>query len=355
MKAIFEERLIGPSNYVSPSVHSATPQICTPPLLPSTSPKAAVAESPQEFDWCAVGSPRGDSFQLYLREIGEVKLLTREQEITLAKRVQGGDNDAREQMIKANLRLVVKIARDYEGFGLPLLDLVSEGNIGLMKGVERFQPARGAKLSTYVAWWIKRSIKRALANQSKTIRLPIHVTQRMAHMKRAASKLRETLNREATDLELADDLALTPRRIRQYRDASRALLQLDSPVSSDDSTLLSETLADENAAAPFDGLVKDNDYDLLHGMLATLQERESKILMMRFGLDDGRAKTLEQVAEQFGVTRERIRQIQDQALQKMREGIAARDPLSASTNCLRKDCVDGPARVSSIPLESQLL
>ena len=273
-------------------------------------------------------SARGDNFQLYLREIGQVKLLTPGEEIALAERVQRGDKEAREQMIKANLRLVVKIARDYEGLGLPLLDLISEGNIGLMKGVERFQPTKGAKLSTYVAWWIKQSIKRALANQSKTIRLPIHVTHKVAHIRKSAMKLRETLDREATDEELANDLDLSPRRVRQYRDASRALVCLDSPISADDSTPISETVADENGAAPFDELVKNNDNNLLHEALATLDARESKILAMRFGLNDGTQKTLEEVAEHFGITRERIRQIQEQALEKMRQRIEQRDPLS---------------------------
>ena len=328
MNAICEERRIGPSSYAGPSIYAASPDAFVPPLIPGASFKATVAESAQEIDLTPVDSPRGDGFQLYLREIGQVKLLTPEEEIALAERIQAGDQDARELMIKANLRLVVKIARDYEGLGLPLLDLVGEGNIGLMKAVERFQPARGAKLSTYAAWWIKQSIKRALANQSKTIRLPVHVTQKVAHIRRAAVKLRGTLDREATDQELADDLELSPRRIRKYREASRAMIRLDSPISPDDSTLLSETLADENAAAPFDDLVEDNDHNLLHEVLATLDSRESRILAMRFGLDDGKAKTFEQVAEHFGITRERIRQIQQQALEKMRGRIEKRDPLS---------------------------
>jgi RNA polymerase primary sigma factor len=231
-------------------------------------------------------------------------------------------------MIKANLRLVVKIARDYEGLGVPLLDLISEGNIGLMKGVERFQPTKGAKLSTYVSWWIKQSIKRALSNQSKTIRLPIHVTHKVSHIRRAAIKLRETLDREATDEELADDLELNPQRIRQYREASRAPVRLDSPISGDDSMTLSETVADENGPAPFDELVQDNDNNMVYEVLATLDARESKILAMRFGLDSGTPKTLEEVGEHFGITRERIRQIQEQALEKMRTRIEKRDPLS---------------------------
>jgi len=265
---------------------------------------------------------------MYLREIGQVKLLTRDEEIALAERIESGDKEAREQMIKANLRLVVKIAGDYEGLGLPVLDLISEGNIGLMNGVERFQPTKGAKLSTYASWWIKQSIKRALANQSKTICLPIHVTHKVSHRRRSAIKLRETLDREATDQELAHELELNPRRLRQYREAARAPICLDSPISGDDSTPLSETVADENAAAPFDELVNDNDHNMVHEVLGMLDARKSKILTMRFGLDDGRPKTLEEVTEHFGITRERIRQIQERALEEMRKRIEKRDPLA---------------------------
>jgi RNA polymerase primary sigma factor len=262
---------------------------------------------------------------LYLREIGQVKLLTREEEIALAKRIRRGDKQAREEMIKANLRLVVKIARDYEGLGLPLLDLVNEGNIGLMKGIERFDPAKGAKLSTYAAWWIKQSIKRALANQSKTIRLPVHVVDKVSHIRRAETRLREMLDREPTDEEVADDLRLDVRRVRQYREASRAPVSLDSPIGPDDETSISEVVGDANAAAPFDQIVRDNDNKLVQDVLATLEARESRILTMRFGLDDGKPRTLEEVGEHFGVTRERIRQIQEQALQKMRARIEEQD------------------------------
>jgi RNA polymerase primary sigma factor len=327
MNAICEERPIEPSNDVGPSTYALTSARFTAPPIPGSSLEATQAEATQENNLTPIDSPRGDNFQLYLRDIGRVKLLAPEEEIALAERIQGGDKDAREQMIKANLPLVVKIARDYEGLGLPLLDLVSEGNIGLMKGVERFQPAKGAKLSTYAAWWIKQSIKRALANQSKTIRLPVHVSQKLARMRRIAIKLRGTLDREATDQELADDLELSPRHIREYRKASRALIHLDSPISSHDSTLLSETIPDEDSAEPFEDLVKNNDHNLVHEVLATLDARESRILSMRFGLDDGREKTLEQVAEHFGLTRERIRQIQEQALEKMRKRIEKLDPI----------------------------
>jgi RNA polymerase primary sigma factor len=257
--------------------------------------------------------------------IGQVKLLTPPEEITLAKRIRRGDKKAREQMITANLRLVVKIARDYEGLGLPLLDLINEGNIGLMKGVERFDPSKGAKLSTYASLWIKQAIRRALSNQSKTIRLPVHVFDKMTHIRRAEVKLRETLDREPTDEEVADNLGLNTRRIRQYREASRAPVSLDSPISEDNSTSISDHVADASAAAPFDEIVKHNDNELMREVLATLDARESRILSMRFGLDNGRPKTLEEVGERLGVTRERIRQIQEQALQKMRVKIENRD------------------------------
>jgi RNA polymerase primary sigma factor len=267
----------------------------------------------------------GDTLQLYLREIGQVKLLTPQEEITLAKRIRRGDKKAREQMITANLRLVVKIAREYEGLGLPLLDLINEGNIGLMKGVERFDSNKGAKLSTYASLWIKQAIRRALSNQSKTIRLPVHVFDKMTHIRRAEVKLRETLDREPTDEEVADNLGLNTRRIRQYREAARAPVSLDSPISEDNSTSISDHVADASAAAPFDEIVKHNDNELMREVLATLDARESRILSMRFGLDNGRPKTLEEVGERLGVTRERIRQIQEQALQKMRVKIENRD------------------------------
>ena len=276
----------------------------------------------------------GDTLQLYLREIGQVKLLTPEEEIALAKRIRRGDKRAREQMITANLRLVVKIARDYEGLGLPLLDLINEGNIGLMKGVERFDPRKGAKLSSYASWWIKQCIMRALANQSKTIRLPVHVVDKVAHIRKAEVKLREAFDREPTDEEVAEHLGLNPRRIQQYRDASKAPISLDAPIGTDEPQRISEVVADPNAAAPFDRLVQENDTELVQEVLATLTPRENKILAMRFGLDDGKPKTLEEVGERLGVTRERIRQIQEEALNKMRVQIAERETPSVETAVL---------------------
>lgn len=296
------------------------------PALENQEPaKAATAELIQDPDTLARPetpatneSLSGDTLQLYLREIGRVKLLTPAEELALAKKVKRGDTKAREQMITANLRLVVRIARDYEGLGLPLLDLINEGNIGLMKGVERYDPKKGAKLSYYAAWWIKQSMMRALANQSKTIRLPVHVVDKMAHIRRAEAKLRDAFGHEPTDREIAEHLDLNPRRIQEYRDAARTPVSLDAPLGHDEPKPIAEVVADANAAAPFDRLVQENDRGLVTEALAVLDDRESRILRMRFGLDNGQPKTLEEIAVRFGVTRERIRQIQDGALKKMR-------------------------------------
>lgn len=267
----------------------------------------------------------GNSYQLYLREIGQVKLLTPEEEIELGNRVKRGDKAAREHMIKANLRLVVKIAREYEGMGLPLLDLINEGNIGLMKAVDRFDVRKGAKFSTYAALWIKQAIRRALSNLSKTIRLPVHVMDKLTRIRKSEARLHEVLDREPTDEELAEDLDVDVRRVRRYRDAARAPISLDSPIGDDSATSVSEHVADANAAAPFERLVNDTDNEMIKSALSALNERESKILAMRFGLGDDQPRTLEELGEHFGLTRERIRQLQEQALRKLREWIAERD------------------------------
>ena len=296
-------------------------------------PKAIQASKPEpkhfpSSETVSKHLPAGDALQLYLREIGEVQLLTPKEEIALARRIKKGDKQAREHMIKANLRLVVKIARDYSGLGLPLLDLINEGNIGLMKGVERFNPTKGAKLSTYAAWWIKQAIKRALANQSKTIRLPVHVVDKVAQIRRAEVKLRETLDREPSDEEVADELGIPPQRVRSYRQASKAPVSLDAPLGEDESDRVSEIVADPNAQAPFAGILRESDNALMQEALATLTPRERAILEMRFGLNNGEPKTLEEVGEQFHVTRERIRQIQEQALKQLRAKMEQKDAVS---------------------------
>lgn len=276
-----------------------------------------MAPSPRER-----GGYDGDTaIKLYLREIGQVPLLTPEEEIALAARIKRGDKKAREHMIKANLRLVVKIARDYEGLGLPLLDLISEGNIGLMKAVERFDPAKGGKLSTYGSWWIKQSIKRALANQSKTIRLPVHLVDKISKMRRTAMKLQEILGREPTDEELAEEMGMSPARVAQMRMAAIRPASLDAPIGDEDSNNFAEIVEDERADTPYEMLEEKTVTGMLQEMVKTLDQREATILRHRFGLDGNPPKTLEEVGEMFGVTRERVRQIQNIALKKLRRMI----------------------------------
>lgn len=268
------------------------------------------------------GGYDGDTaIKLYLREIGQVKLLTPQEEIELAARIKKGDKKAREQMIKANLRLVVKIARDYEGIGLPLLDLISEGNIGLMKAVERFDPAKGGKLSTYGSWWIKQSIKRALANQSKTIRLPVHLVDKISKMRRTAMRLQEEFGREPTDEELGIELGITASRVAQMRMAAVRPASLDAPIGDEDSNNFAEVVQDESADTPYEQLEEKTVTRMLQEMVKTLDPREATILRARFGLDGGPQKTLEEVGQKFGVTRERVRQIQNIALKKLRKMI----------------------------------
>lgn len=264
--------------------------------------------------------------QAYLREIGETALLTREEEAQLARKIKRGDKAAKERMIKANLRLVVKIANDYAAYGLPLLDLISEGNLGLIKAVERFDPRKGAKFSTYAAWWIKQSIRRALANQSKTIRLPVHLVDKIQKMRRISYQLTDELGREPTDEELAVELFMTPTKVRSLRQAAIAPLSLDASISTDnDEASLGEIIGDENAIQPSERLAEADLRKAMIDVLHILDEREMRIINLRFGLDGTKEHTLEEVGKKFKVTRERIRQLQNIALTKLRREIQQMD------------------------------
>ena len=268
---------------------------------------------------------KDSSLKLYMREIARTPLLTPEEEVELAARIQNGDKDARTRMINANLRLVVKIAQDYSGYGLPLPDLISEGNIGLMKAVERFDPEKGGKLSTYAAWWIKQSIKRALANQSKTIRLPVHMVDKIAKMRRISSMLAEALGREPTDDELAEEIGLPRRKLAMLKQASQRPTSLDAPVNEGEGTQYSEIIGDDRAENPLDALSDKNLHGELDDLLAVLDSRERQIIDERFGLNGKKPLTLEEVGREFGVTRERIRQLQNVALTKMRKALRRRE------------------------------
>jgi RNA polymerase primary sigma factor len=264
-------------------------------------------------------------FQLYLRQIAQYPLLTPAQEITLAAKIKKGDKAATDEMIRGNLRLVVKIARDYANLGLPLLDLISEGNIGLMKAVERFDPAKVGKLSTYGSWWIKQSIKRALANQGKTIRLPVHLVDKIAKIRRVGAGLSDELGREATDEEIAEEVGMDAGKVTLLKQAAIRPASLDAPLGDEDSTEFGEMVGDMAAVDPFENLSDKNMQMEVGDLITQLDERERKIINARFGLDGNDPITLEEVGVKFGVTRERIRQVQNIALSKMRKALAKRE------------------------------
>ena len=257
--------------------------------------------------------------RIYLREIGKVNLLTPAEEVKLARRIKKGDEAARSQMIRANLRLVVKIAGDYARLGLPLLDLISEGNMGLMKAVDRFDPKKGGKLSTYAAWWIKQGIRRALANQGKTIRLPSHMVDKLFRMRRMQETLSHELGRAPTTAEMAKRLEVPEKTVKYWAEVSQRPSSLDAPIGEDGRESQGDTVSDPEANSPFDDL---NDSQLLEEMeehLQTLNEREQLILKRRFGLGGVQAESLEEVGLRLKITRERVRQLQNQALATLRE------------------------------------
>ena len=261
------------------------------------------------------------SLRVYLRDISTTELLDPEEEAELAERVGRGDTEAREHMIRANLRLVVKIAQDYANNGLPLVDLIAEGNIGLMTAVDRFDPDRGAKFSTYSAWWINQSIKRALSNQSKTIRLPAHMVDKIARLRRISAILTEELGRVPTDEELSEELGIPTQKISRLKRASQRPTSLDAPVNDGEGINFGEIIGDDKAVHPLEALEEKTLRGQLADLLEVLDEREYRIIDARYGLDGNKPLKLEEVGGEFGVTRERIRQLQVKALTKMRRAL----------------------------------
>lgn len=266
---------------------------------------------------------KNDTMKTYMNEIGQISLVTKEQEVFLAAAIHGTDNgahdEARKTLIKANLRLVVKIAHDFKGLGLPLLDLISEGNIGLMRAVEKFDPAKGAKFSSYAAWWIKQSMRRALANQSRIIRIPVQSAGKINKIKSIRTKLAEKLGREPTDAEIAKDLDFSERTVAGLRLADLRTFSLHDPIQQGEDGEFQDIIPDRGAMTP-DRILSDvESVSRLVDLLQELDERERMILKMRFGLDGTRSRTLEEVSQEIGRTRERVRQIQNQALSKLRD------------------------------------
>jgi RNA polymerase primary sigma factor len=265
-------------------------------------------------------NPEQESLNIYLQQISIIPLITVKEEVELAALIQKGDAKAREKMITANLRLVVKIAQQYANIGLSLLDLINEGNIGLMKAVERFDPTKGGKLSTYGSWWIKQSIKRALANQSKTIRLPVHMVDRVMQMRRTSAELAERLDRDPTDDELAAEMNLPISRVAHLKSVSKKPASLDSPLGENETSTLGEVVADDNAINPFEQLQRKSLIGDVNIVLSKLEPREADIIRLR--LEGRDPLTLEEVGAKIGVTRERVRQIQEQALRQLRKNMA---------------------------------
>ena len=259
-----------------------------------------------------------DTMKLYMQNIGQYPLVTPEEEIKLAAKIAKGDNDARGKLIRSNLRLVVKIAHDFKGLGLPLLYLISEGNIGLMRAVEKFDPSKGAKLSSYAAWWIKQSMRRALANQARTIRIPVQSASKICKIQNATVKLAEPLGRDPTDKEIADAVNLTERTVTGLRLGKTTTISLHDPIQHGEDGEFRDIIPDDKSTAP-DEVVQDEE-TLSHMLVLTekLEERERRILELRFGLNGERPKTLEEVSQSIGRTRERVRQIQNQALDKLK-------------------------------------
>ena len=259
-----------------------------------------------------------DPVRMYLKEIGKVPLLTAEEEIDLAKRMEQGDEEAKKRLAEANLRLVVSIAKRYVGRGMLFLDLIQEGNLGLIKAVEKFDYRKGYKFSTYATWWIRQAITRAIADQARTIRIPVHMVETINKEIRVSRQLLQELGREPTPEEIAEEMNISVDRVREILKISQEPVSLETPIGEEEDSHLGDFIQDDNVPAPADAAANTMLKEQLEEVLGTLTEREQKVLRLRFGLDDGRARTLEEVGKEFNVTRERIRQIEAKALRKLR-------------------------------------
>ncbi len=259
-----------------------------------------------------------DPVRMYLKEIGKVPLLSAEEEIELAKRMEEGDEDAKKRLAEANLRLVVSIAKRYVGRGMLFLDLIQEGNLGLIKAVEKFDYRKGYKFSTYATWWIRQAITRAIADQARTIRIPVHMVETINKLIRVQRQLLQELGREPLPEEIAEEMNLPVERVREILKISQEPVSLETPIGEEEDSHLGDFIQDDNVPVPADAAAFTLLKEQLVEVLGTLTEREQKVLRLRFGLDDGRARTLEEVGKEFNVTRERIRQIEAKALRKLR-------------------------------------
>lgn len=272
-----------------------------------------------DFDNFAIpGIKINDPVRMYLKEIGRVPLLSAEEEIELAKRIEKGDEEAKRRLAEANLRLVVSIAKRYVGRGMLFLDLIQEGNMGLIKAVEKFDYRKGYKFSTYATWWIRQAITRAIADQARTIRIPVHMVETINKLIRVSRQLLQDLGREPSPEEIAKEMDLSVEKVREIMKIAQEPVSLETPIGEEDDSHLGDFIEDQDALAPSDAAAYELLKEQLEDVLDTLTEREENVLRLRFGLDDGRTRTLEEVGKVFGVTRERIRQIEAKALRKLR-------------------------------------
>ncbi|WP_078379668.1 RNA polymerase sigma factor RpoD [Sutcliffiella halmapala] len=276
----------------------------------------------EEFDLNDLTVPPGvkinDPVRMYLKEIGRVDLLSAEEEISLANRIEDGDEEAKRRLAEANLRLVVSIAKRYVGRGMLFLDLIQEGNMGLIKAVEKFDYRKGFKFSTYATWWIRQAITRAIADQARTIRIPVHMVETINKLIRVQRQLLQDLGREPSPEEIAEDMDLTPDKVREILKIAQEPVSLETPIGEEDDSHLGDFIEDQDATSPSEHAAYELLKEQLEDVLDTLTDREENVLRLRFGLDDGRTRTLEEVGKVFGVTRERIRQIEAKALRKLR-------------------------------------
>ena len=318
-----------------------------PAPVPSPVPAPAPDLDPTEpgLPWEQLSSDERSPLRTYLDQIGKTPLLTLEQETALARRVLKGDEAARQHMIQANLRLVVRIAKDYDDFGLPLMDLISEGNFGLIKAIERFDPDKGGKLSTYAAWWIKQAIKRALASNGKTIRLPVHMVDRIGQMRRTTHRLSAELGREPHNDEIAQAMDIPVAKVVHMKSVANRAASLDQPVGEEGDATLGDLVKDESERSPFESLRTKSDLSEIAELLAQLDPREADIMVLRFGLNGESPLTLEEVGVHFKLTRERVRQLQQSALMKLRRVMTERQRLLTPDDVRRNQLADARAEV----------